>query len=170
MALGVTVRHRVDIWLLVHPMGGSAIVAQMASHAGPGSAMAGVLTVADLLNRCAPARAQRADERDDRTAVISVSSLLRREGRAPEADTATTNDRQAGTGRVVRRSVIAAGTLLAVGSVFGAAVITDSAHSTDSEAGGYPGEGRLDADSATAGLPAITPASTPVGQTLDPGI
>ncbi|OLT13580.1 hypothetical protein BJF78_21935 [Pseudonocardia sp. CNS-139] len=46
--------------------------------------MTGVVTVADLLRRHAPAPV-RSDEADDATQAISVGTLLRREGRSPHA-------------------------------------------------------------------------------------
>ncbi len=149
---------------------------------------AGVVTVADLLNRNAPVPVEFDDE-DDTGRGISVGSLLRREGRAPhaidrpiqprahqqaddDAGAEPATDRHAR----LRRGTIAAGTLLAAGSVIGAAILTEVGPTTGTDAldpptdGTYPGQGLLDPDN---------PLGPPVGtvqldqaasiNTLDPG-
>jgi hypothetical protein len=133
-------------------------VTQMATRVGTSAAPTGVVTVADLLTRYAP---DPLVEAEPATAPVSVGSLLRREGRAPHAQDRPLAPRsrtasedvdddgpRRGSGAFVRRSAIAAGTLLAAGSVFGATVVMDSsstgAADGGQESGGYAGEGRLD--------------------------
>ncbi|MFC4942796.1 hypothetical protein [Pseudonocardia sp. GCM10023141] len=135
--------------------------------------MAGVVTVADLLNRNRQVQARPVAE-GDATTVVSVNSLLRREGLVPEqAGTATEQDgtARAGSGRVVRRGAVVAGTLLAAGSVFGAAVITDSAHNTADNAfdGSYPGQGRLDGSAPQGALAGGVLNQNTLNHALDPG-
>ncbi|OLS97666.1 hypothetical protein BJF90_42490 [Pseudonocardia sp. CNS-004] len=94
-----------------------------------------MITVADLLSRNAPAPLR---EGDPDTDGISVGALLRREGRAPRAadrpvqprprqQQAPSDDDDGRPDRrvLVRRGAIAAGTLLAAGSVVGATLFTD---------------------------------------------
>ncbi|MBW0116464.1 hypothetical protein [Pseudonocardia abyssalis] len=124
---------------------------QMVSRAGTLTPPTGVVSVADLLNRYAP---DPLIEAEPSTGPVSVGTLLRREGRAPHAVDRPVRARdeddepRRGSGALVRRSAIAAGTLLAAGSVFGAAVMTESAvtdTADDSRSSGeYAGEGRLD--------------------------
>lgn len=129
---------------------------QMVSRAGTLTPPTGVVSVADLLHRYAP---DPLIEAEPSTAPVSVGTLLRREGRAPHAVDRPVRARgghdpdddapRRGSGAFVRRSAIAAGTLVAAGSVFGAAVMTDSsvtdtADDSRSSGGGYAGEGRLD--------------------------
>lgn len=156
-------------------------MAQMVSR-GPRAAATGVLTVADLLSRNAPVPARIA--LDETTAVVSVGALLRREGRAPHAIDRPVQPRvrpeddeepPAGiTARRVRRAAVAAGTLLAAGSVFGAAVLTDASSTrTDAQGaldGSYPGQGLLDQAGqplAPPGVVVIDPAAA--SGALDPG-
>jgi hypothetical protein len=131
---------------------------------------AGVVTVADLLNRNAPVPVAFDDE-EDAGRGISVGSLLRREGRAPHAIDRPIHPRahqqsddagdKPATDRSahVRRGAIAAGTLLAAGSVFGAAVLAEVAPATGTQDpptnGTYPGQGLLDPDN-----PLVPPAGT----------
>ncbi|MHA6785283.1 hypothetical protein ACVGOW_30455 [Pseudonocardia saturnea] len=135
---------------------------QMVTRVGSSTApTGGVVTVADLLTRYAPDPLVAAEPA---TAPVSVGSLLRREGRAPHAQdrplaprsrSASDDEPRRGSGALVRRSVIAAGTLLAAGSVFGATVVMDSSSTGavgDRQAsGGYAGEGRLDLPSTPDG-------------------
>lgn len=148
-------------------------MAQMVSRGGPNPVMAGVVTVADLLSRAAAAPKQRPVPRTSGS-VVSVNSLLRREGRAAEADAvATVPQRQVkAVSRpevrgLARGSAVAVGTLLAAGSVFGTAVVTDAGHVTSKDAfgSGYPGEGRLD-----AGNNAAAPAQSPLAAPIDNGV
>jgi hypothetical protein len=135
----------------------------MVTRVGSSTAPSGVVTVADLLTRYAPDPLTEAEPPTD---PVSVGSLLRREGRAPHAQDrpltprsrpASDDEARRGSGALVRRSAIAAGTLLAAGSVFGATVVMDSS-STGAEdrqpSGGYAGEGRLD-------LPSIPDGTVP---------
>lgn len=130
---------------------------QMATRAGSSTAPTGVVTVADLLTRYAPDPML---EADPPTVPVSVDSLLRREGRAPHTPDRPVaararpaavpddedDERRRGPGALVRRGAIAAGTLLAAGSVFGATVVMDasSTGAAPQATGGYAGEGRLD--------------------------
>jgi hypothetical protein len=144
-----------------------------------------VLTVADLLSRNA-----RVPVKDDEpeTGGISVGALLRREGRAPRAADLPLQprphqeraDEEVGAGRrtLVRRGAIAAGTLVAAGSVFGAAMLTDVTPTANQapgtggaeDDGSYPGQGLLDPDA-----PVVTPPDSVVidqaasTDPLDPG-
>jgi hypothetical protein len=112
-------------------------VAQLASHRG--SRASDALTVADLLNRNAPVPDSILEA--ERSPPVSVDSLLRREGRSadePEVtdpavtDPAVTDLAAAPSGEqavrriLVRTAVITAGTLLTVGSAFGAAVLAET--------------------------------------------
>ena len=125
-----------------------------------------VITVADLLSRNAPAPVR---EVEPDTGGISVGALLRREGRAPHADRPLQlrphqpqprADAEDGPDRrvLVRRGAIAAGTLLAAGSVLGAALLTDVAPTANQNpaAGGteddgpYAGQGLLDPEAPVA--------------------
>ncbi|MDN5929675.1 MAG: hypothetical protein L0I24_01175, partial [Pseudonocardia sp.] len=144
-------------------------MAQMVTRVGSSTAPTGVVTVAELLTRYAP---DPMIEAEPSTVPVSVGSLLRREGRAPHAQarplaprsrsasaSASASDDadepRRGSGALVRRSVIAAGTLLAAGSVLGATVVMDSSSTgavDDQRAsGGYAGEGRLDLPSTPDG-------------------
>lgn len=164
-------------------------MAQMLSRGGSDAPATEVLTVADLLSRNAPVPVK--IEVDEATAGISVGALLRREGRAPHAADRTLQprphqqagepaDEERGSDRrtMVRRGAIAAGTLLAAGSVFGAAILTDvTPTGNDTGSGGgteddgpYAGQGLLDPEA-----PVVTPPdSVAIDQAasadpLDPG-
>jgi len=155
-------------------------VAQFASAGGSRSS-ATVLTVADILRRNAPVPVKAHDSLD--SAPLSVGSLLRREGRATHAldrplkprasqaeDETTLVPRTAPvTRRTVKGGAIAAGSLLAAGSVFGATVLTDTPADQDSATGPYAGHGILDgtADAGSTPTVAISPAANTGG--LDAG-
>lgn len=147
-------------------------------------ASTGAVTVADLLSRYAPAAppAARVDL-EPPTVPVSVDSLLRREGRIPHAvapavgyDVDDVEDApEARTGRggiLIRRSAIAAGALLAVGALFGAAVVDDVSARSDGTRtqGDLPGQTRLDGTPVTAGtLPTLVgPAAQ--SDALDAGV
>lgn len=151
---------------------------QMVTRVGTSTAPTGVVTVADLLTRYAP---DPMIEAEPVTEPVSVGSLLRREGRAPHAQdrplaprsrSASEDDGpRRGSGVVVRRSVIAAGTLLAAGSVFGATVVMDSSstEAVDRPQTGYAGEGRLDLPQNPDGaIPTVVDTAAQTDQ-LDPG-
>ena len=126
-----------------------------------GSGRRDVLTVAQLLSRSSSGRAQGytpvARESSTIAAqVVSVGSLLRREGRAPHAQDRPLQPRAArqaeasgawparpASGR--RRATAVAGALVATGSVLGAALYNGAAsHSSDAQAaadGLFPGMG-----------------------------
>src|SRR5687768_1923812 len=124
MTLGARHRHPVDIRASVHSKGGRPAVAQIRFEGGSDAPATEVITVADLLSRNAPAPVR---EVDPDTGGISVGALLRREGRAPRPADRPRQARPqqeqdpAGADRriLVRRGAIAAGTLLAAGSVLG---------------------------------------------------
>ncbi|MFC4948024.1 hypothetical protein [Pseudonocardia sp. GCM10023141] len=180
-------------------------MAQMVSNGRPRSVPAGVVTVADLLNRNAPAPARprppappRNPPAPPRNSAVSVDSLLRREGldtqpvpaaapparsRAKESGPVKEKSPrargsvvEAGGRHVVRASAVAVGTLLAAGSVFGTAVVTDTAHSTNDAAangtqpGSYPGAGRLDAPAAAVAAPQAPVVDQATPGPLDAGI
>ena len=163
-------------------------MAQMVARGGAGTARTEYVTVADLLSRNAPVPVR--NNADDDTVVISVDALLRREGRDPHAnrrtaaaprerESADAEERSTDRRTAVRRGAIAAGTLLAAGSVVGAAALVDVAPTSTVEAqnggdntqnGSYPGQGLL--DGAPEGLlppgaAVIDPAA--VTDPLDPG-
>ncbi|MFC5992734.1 hypothetical protein ACFQE5_00750 [Pseudonocardia hispaniensis] len=117
-----------------------------------------MVTVAELLSRNVPAQRVGTDTDGPTSAeFISVPSLLRREGRAPRAadrplvprgnrNPAPGDEGQAiGRSTAGRRATIAAGTLVAVGSVLGAAVFTQAASNSSAAQegldGSYPGHG-----------------------------
>jgi hypothetical protein len=160
-------------------------VAQLVSRGGPGTTSTTAISVADLLSRNAPVPVK--IEVDDPTAGVSVGTLLRREGRAPHAlvrpiqararqQTDEPADESTPQSVLVRRSAFAAGTLLAAGSVIGAAVLTDITPSGVDAQGGtgdtYPGQGLLDQGGEVSANPpgaaVIGPAA--VSQQLDAGI
>lgn len=137
-------------------------MAQISTRGTTPAVPTGVVTVADLLSRYAPSPVAAPESV---TVPVSVGSLLRREGRAPHAldrpleprasqvradsDDGYEDDGEPrrGTGMRVRRAAIAAGVLVAAGSVFGAAVVDDASSRAGADAqtqGGYPGQGRLD--------------------------
>ncbi len=149
-------------------------MAQMVSRGGSRLAPVSVVTVADLLSRNAPVTTK-LDVNESGTGV-SVGSLLRREGRAPHAldrpvqprahqefegaDEPTTVHavvEPAGKSAIVKRGAVAAGALLAVGSVLGAAALTEIAptgtEAQGAQGDGWAGQGRLDKSSAAPVLP-----------------
>lgn len=115
--------------------------------------------------------------------AISVGSLRRREGRAPHSVDRLVRPRahhyqqaaeaDAGSrilGVVVRRAAVAAGTLLAAGSVFGTAVLTEPSAGSDApEAldGASPGPGVRAGEPAAAG---VLPGPWPTASSLDDGV
>ncbi|WP_143517326.1 hypothetical protein [Pseudonocardia sp. MH-G8] len=131
------------------------------------------------------------DVEEPATAGISVGSLLRREGRAPHAvdrpvqprphQQATDPDdaQRAGRHAMVRRGAIAAGALLAVGSVFGAAILTDvvptgndvpaGGNGSTEDEGSYPGQGLLDQQDPAATPPTVTIDQAATADPLDAG-
>jgi hypothetical protein len=146
----------------------------------------GVITVADLLSRCAP---EPVIDPEPATTPVTVGSLLRREGREPHAGDRPVQARSArqpdayeddaGTparrGPALRRSAIAAGILLAAGSVFGAiTVMSTSSSSPTADAprptGGYPGQGLLDPRQQVpdGAIPTVVDNTTQ-SESLDPG-
>ena len=161
----------------------------MAQFAYPGwlRPSAAVLTVADLLSRNAPVPVEVLGNRT--TPPLSVGSLLRREGRAPHALDRPVRTRAPRayahgdttlipriirpnvTGVVVKRGAIAAGALLAAGSIFGVTSLTDASAVGDQEplTGPYAGQGGLDAGASTGSTPGvvISPAADTGG--LDAG-
>ncbi|GEL16213.1 hypothetical protein [Pseudonocardia asaccharolytica] len=163
-------------------------MAEIVRRDGTPAGLPGVVTVAELLSRNIPVQRATTDTDGDTPAeFVSVGSLLRREGRAPHAadrpllpranrysgegdDTQTT-----GRSTAARRATIAAGTLVAVGSVLGAAVFTEAASNSsaaqDGLGGSYPGHGLRDGgapnamatdggDAGAGGLDAGIPAPT----------
>ncbi|WP_345612679.1 hypothetical protein [Pseudonocardia adelaidensis] len=149
-----------------------------------------MITVADLLSRNAPAPFREADpDIEPDTEGISVGALLRREGRAPRAADRplqprprqqAARDDEGGSDRsvLVRRGAIAAGTLLAAGSVLGAALLTDvtpTANQTPAPGGAeddapYPGQGLLDPEGPVAAPPdSVMIDQAAARDPLDPG-
>lgn len=136
-------------------------MAQILRRDGSDAPATEVITVADLLSRNAPAPLR---EGEPDTDGISVGALLRREGRGPRAadrpvqprprqQQASSDDDGRPDRRVlVRRGAIAAGTLLAAGSVLGATLFTDVVPTVnqaptpggEDDGGAYPGQGLLD--------------------------
>jgi hypothetical protein len=103
-----------------------------------------VVTVAELMRRCTPAP----EVEDDGAAPIPVAALLRREGRSaaglpavqpPAVDEvlSTLPARQP----VLRRGAIAAGALLAAGSVFGLTAAMNAPFTPPTSSGVFPGQG-----------------------------
>ena len=106
--------------------------------------MGSVVTVAELMRRCTPAP----EVEDDGAAPIPVAALLRREGRSaaglpavqpPAADEvlSTLPARQP----VLRRGAIAAGALLAAGSVFGLTAAMNAPFTPPTSSGVFPNQG-----------------------------
>jgi hypothetical protein len=141
-------------------------VAQIRYGDGSDAPATEVITVADLLSRNAPAPVR---EVEPDTGGISVGALLRREGRAPHSADRPLQLRpqqpapaagEGGTDRrvLVRRGAIAAGTLLAAGSVLGAALLTDVMPTANQapapggaeDDGPYAGQGLLDPEGPVA--------------------
>ena len=116
--------------------------------------MGSVVTVAELRRRCTPAP----EVEDDGAAPIPVAALLRREGRSAAGLPAvqapavgevlsTLPTRQP----VLRRGAIAAGALLAAGSVFGLTAAMNAPFTPPSSSGVFPGQGAPDG-SASPGV------------------
>src|SRR4051794_1197637 len=136
--MGASGKHSVVI-LLRDVFGGGLGVAQMVSRGRPDP----VVTVAELMRRCASA-----PESDDYADPIPVAALLRREGRSAEGLPVPTP----AVGEVLsalpvrhpimRRGKIAAGALLAAGSVFGLTALNVPA-TPPSSSGVYPDQGLL---------------------------
>lgn len=165
-------------------------MAQILYRDGSDASATEVITVADLLSRNAPTpfREVEPDVEPD-TDGISVGALLRREGRAPHGADRPLPSRprqqaaredEGGTDRrvLVRRGAIAAGTLLAAGSVLGAALITDvtpTANQTPAPGGAedegpYPGQGLLDPEGPVAAPPdSVVIDQAAARDPLDPG-
>jgi hypothetical protein len=160
-------------------------VAQILPRDGSDARATEVITVADLLSRNAhvPVR-----EAEPDTSGISVGALLRREGRIPHAadrplqprPRRQATDDKSGAGRraLVRRGAIAAGTLLAAGSVVGAAILTDVAPTANqgADADGaeddspYPGQGLLDPEDPAGTQPGtVSIDQAAASDPLDPG-
>ena len=106
--------------------------------------MGSVVTVAELMRRCAPAP----EVEDDGAAPIPVSALLRREGRSaaglPVVQTppvgeilSTLPARQP----LLRRGAMAAGALLAAGSVFGLTAAMNAPFTPPTSSGTFPDQG-----------------------------
>jgi hypothetical protein len=103
-----------------------------------------VVTVAELMRRCAPAP----EVADDGAAPIPVSALLRREGRSatglPVVQTPAVGEilstlpaRQP----LLRRGAMAAGALLAAGSVFGLTAAMNAPFTPPTSSGTFPDQG-----------------------------
>lgn len=118
--------------------------------------MGPVVTVAELMRRCSPASDLADDEGAD---PIPVAALLRREGRsatglpvvqAPAAGDvlSTLPPRHP----VVRRGKIAAGALLAAGSVFGLAAAMNAPLTPPNSSGVYPDQGEPTVGSPSGGV------------------
>jgi hypothetical protein len=150
-------------------------VAQIASRGEPGP----VVTVAELMRRCAPA----ADPTDDEGAdPIPVAALLRREGHSaaglPVVQAPATGDLLSNLPArhpILRRGTIAAGALLAAGSVFGLTAALMAPVTPPNSSGVYPDEGGPGGDPSSAGLDAghgaptrWLPVAFPTGFTADP--
>ncbi len=162
-------------------------MAQMLSERGTSTSPTGVITVADLLSRYAP---EPVIAPEPAITPVSVGSLLRREGREPHAahrpvqaraarlPAAYDDEDDAGTdthrGPMLRRSAIAAGILLAAGSVFGATTVMNTSSSPTGDVpqptGGYPGQGLLDPlQQVPAGAIPTVVDNTAQSNPLDPG-
>lgn len=150
-------------------------MAQIASRGEPGP----VVTVAELMRRCAPA----ADPTDDEGAdPIPVAALLRREGHSaaglPVVQAPATGDLLSNLPArhpILRRGTIAAGALLAAGSVFGLTAALMAPVTPPNSSGVYPDEGGPGGDPSSAGLDAghgaptrWLPVAFPTGFTADP--
>ena len=130
-------------------------MAQIVSRGRPGP----VVTVAELVHRCPPAL----DPADEYGAdPIPVAALLRREGRSAEGlpvvqAPAVGDILSALPARhpILRRGTIAAGALLAAGSVFGLTAAMNAPGAPPSSSGVYPDQGE--------------PGASPSGAALDGG-
>jgi len=117
-----------------------------------------VVTVAELMRRCA----QPADPTDDEGAdPIPVAALLRREGHSatglPVVQAPAAGDLLStlpARHPILRRGTIAAGALLAAGSVFGLTAAMIAPVTPPSSSGVYPDQGELGGDPSSAGLDA----------------
>ena len=131
----------------------------------------GVITVADLLSRYGPASVDPGPDLEPDTVPVSVQSLLRREGHVPAGSSAAPaagfaeefevteyrdDEPRHRSGALVKRGAIAAGVLLAAGSVFGAAVVTTGSPAPASD------DRVLDETPARAWLDQQTPAAAPI--------
>ena len=149
-------------------------MAQIASRGEPGP----VVTVAELMRRCAPA----ADPTDDEGAdPIPVAALLRREGHSaaglPVVQAPATGDLLStlpARHPILRRGTIAAGALLAAGSVFGLTAAMIAPVTPPNSSGVYPDQGEPGGDPSSDALDAGHEASTrwlpvafPTGFTAD---
>ena len=149
-------------------------MAQIASRGEPGP----VVTVAELMRRCAPA----ADPTDDEGAdPIPVAALLRREGHSaaglPVVQAPATGDLLStlpARHPILRRGTIAAGALLAAGSVFGLTAAMIAPVTPPNSSGVYPDQGEPGGDPSSGALDAGHEASTrwlpvafPTGFTAD---
>jgi hypothetical protein len=162
-------------------------VAQILYRDGSDAPATEVITVADLLSRNAPAPVR---EVEPDTGGISVGALLRREGRAPRAadrplqprprQEAAPAEGEHRTDRrvLVRRGAIAAGALVAAGSVLGAALLTDIEPTANQapatggadDDGPYAGQGLLDPDGPVAAPPdSVVIDQASARDPLDPG-
>ena len=119
--------------------------------------MGSVVTVAELMRRCAPAP----EVEDDGAAPIPVSALLRREGRSatglPVVQTPAVGEilstlpaRQP----LLRRGAMAAGALLAAGSVFGLTAAMNAPFTPPTSSGTFPDQG----DPSGPGSPTVLDA------------
>lgn len=119
--------------------------------------MGSVVTVAELMRRCAPAP----EVADDGAAPIPVSALLRREGRSatglPVVQTPAVGEilstlpaRQP----LLRRGAMAAGALLAAGSVFGLTAAMNAPFTPPTSSGTFPDQG----DPSGPGSPTVLDA------------
>ena len=151
--------------------------------------MGSVVTVAELMRRCAPAP----EVADDGAAPIPVSALLRREGRSatglPVVDAPAVGEilstlpaRQP----LLRRGAMAAGALLAAGSVFGLTAAMNAPFTPPTSSGTFPDQGEpsgsgsptvLDAGQAApstwlpVAFPTLFPeANAPAPQTAAPRV
>jgi hypothetical protein len=115
-------------------------VAQIVSRSKAGP----VVTVAELMRRCAPAP----EFDDDGAAPIPVAALLRREGRSsaglPAVHAPAVGDILANLPArqpLLRRGAIAAGALLAAGSVFGLTAAMNAPVTPPTSSGTFPDQG-----------------------------
>lgn len=143
-------------------------MAQMVSRGGLRRNPHGVVTVADLLSRNARSADRAPGHSPGPFLAIPVGSLLRREGRLPRPADGTAGAAKPRLSRTTaRRGAVAAGVLLAAGSVLATMALTDvePVSAVAGEAGdgtGYPGQGLLDRGDALAaagGTALIGPAA-----------
>ncbi len=136
-------------------------MAQSVSEGVSRSVSGGQVTVAELLSRNAPVPEREGSTADTGAHIVTVGSLLRREGFTPHTGQATDGEETgaaaptgADRGALVRRSAVAAGALLAAGSVFGAAALNDATLSFPF-GGNQAGEDHHDATSGATGATAF---------------